>query len=246
MTIDLGLTAIEIVAVAASALAGGVVRGFTGFGSALVMAPILSLAVGPRTAVPAIVIVLTIATVQLLPAAAREGGLRRVVPMGLAGCVGVPLGVIVLVTADQDLMRRFIAAVVVIFSLAMLSGWRYSRTPGAYVAMGVGGIGGVLSGAASVGGPPVIAFLLAGPDRAAATRAAMIVYFLFTQSVAVLLYWAEDIITQRVLWLCVLMLPAQMAGVWLGARLFPLASETMFRRIALGFLLAVGLVTLVV
>ena len=242
----LQLTGVEAAVVVVATLAGGIIRGFTGFGSALVMAPVVSIAVGTRVAVPAIVLVLTIASAQLLPSALREADLRRVVPMGLAGCVGVPLGVYGLMTMDQDLVRRLIALVVVLFSVAMLAGWRYQRTPGATVSMSLGGLGGVLTGAAAVGGPPVIAFLLSGPDRAAANRAAIILYFMFTQTVAIALYWAGDAFTQRVLWLTLLMLPAQLAGVWVGAILFPLASETLFRRVALGFLLAIGLVTLVV
>ena len=43
----------------------------------------------------------------------------------------------------------------------------------------------------------------------------------------------------------VLMLPAQMAGLWIGAKLFPKASEASYRRIALGFLLLIGIVTTV-
>jgi hypothetical protein len=91
----------------------------------------------------------------------------------------------------------------------------------------------------------VIAFLLAGPDSAATNRATLIFYFLFSQVIAVALYTAGGIITGRVLWLAVLMLPAQMAGLWIGAKLFPKASEASYRRIALGFLLLIGIVTTV-
>lgn len=242
----LGLTAAEIAVVILATLLGGAIRGFTGFGSALVMAPIVAIVVGTRVAVPAIVIVLYISTFQLMPGAIRDVDWRRVLLMGSAGGVGVPIGVYALVVVDQELMRRGIAAVVAGFALVMLAGWRYQRTPSSYLAATMGGLGGVLSGAAAVGGPPVIAFLLSGPDRAAVNRAAIIFYFFFSQTVAIALYWAEDMIVAKVLWLTVLMLPAQMVGVWAGAKLFPKASETNYRRIALGFLLAIGLVTLVI
>ena len=239
-----GLTVTEAIVVCLSALAGGMIRGFTGFGSALVIAPILSIAVGPRIAVPAIVLVLAVSTIQLMPGAARDVNWRRVLQLGLAGVVGVPLGIYALVSVDQELMRRFIAVVVAAFALSMLAGWRYQRAPNTLVTIGVGGVGGVLSGAASVGGPPVILFLLAGPDGAAANRAAIIYYFIFSQSIALVMYWYQDLLVAKVLWLAVLMLPTQVIGVAIGTKLFPKADETLYRRVALIFLLVIGLVAL--
>jgi uncharacterized protein len=241
-----GLTAAEAIVVVLAALAGGAIRGFTGFGSALVIAPILSIAVGSRIAVPAIILVLFVSTFQLLPGAARDVNWRRVLQLGLAGAVGAPIGVYGLIYIDQELMRRFIAVVVVAFAVAMLAGWRYQREPSPYLAIGVGGVGGVLSGAASVGGPPVILFLLAGPGAAAANRAAIIYYFFFSQIVVLGMYWFEGVMVMKVLWLAVLMLPAQMIGVAIGTKLFPKANETLYRRVALGVLLTIGLITLVI
>lgn len=241
-----GLTATEAAVVCLSALVGGLIRGFTGFGAALAIAPILSVAVGPRLAVPAVILVLFVTTFQLLPGAARDVNRRRVLQLGFAGAVGAPIGVYALILIDPELIRRFIAVVVVAFAVAMLVGWRYRREAGPLMAMAVGGAGGVLSGAASVGGPPVILFLLAGPGIAASKRAAIIYYFFFSQIVVLAVYWLEGIMVMKVLWLAVLMLPAQVIGVAIGAKLFPKANEILYRRVALGVLLTIGLITLAV
>lgn len=241
---DLGIGPWQAAIVFAAALAGGVIRGFTGFGSALALAPVVSVTVGPLLAVPAIILTLAITTVQLIPGARRAVDWRRVAPLAVAGCVGAPIGVYVLVSVDQEAMRRGIAAAVVLFTIAMMAGWRYRGTPSRVLAMAVGGVGGALSGAASIGGPPVIAFLLASPESAASNRAAIIFYFLFTQVTALALFWVEGVIVVQVLWLTVLMLPGQMIGIWIGDRLFPLAGDETNRMVALGFLLAIGLVSL--
>lgn len=239
-----GLTVTEAVVVCLAALGGGMIRGFTGFGSALVIAPVLSIAVGTHVAVPAIVAVLFASTFQLMPGAARDADWKRVSRLSLAGIIGVPIGIYALVAVDQELMRRFIAVVVVAFALFMLTGWRYKREPGVVMTMGVGGMGGVLSGAAAVGGPPVIIFLLAGPAAAAANRASIIYYFFFSQIIAMVMYWYQGFLTPKVLWLAVFMLPTQVIGVAIGTKLFPKANETLYRRIALFFLLLIGLVAL--
>ena len=243
---DLGLNLVEILIVLAVTVVGGIIRGFTGFGSALAMAPVVSLLVGPREAVPAIIIVLMVSTLQILPGTIREAAWNKLWPLGLASCVGVPIGVYALLILDPELMRRSIAAAVALFSAILLAGWRYQRTPGQILTLSMGGFGGALTGAASIGGPPVIAFLLAGPDNAATNRATLILFFIFAQVVSVALYVWGGAITARVLWLTVIMLPAQMVGLWVGAKLFPMASEAAYRRISLWTLLAIGIATMVI
>lgn len=243
---DLGLNLIEILIILAATVVGGVIRGFTGFGSALAMAPVVSLLVGPREAVPAIIIVLMITTAQLVSGSVREVAWKKLWPLGLSSCVGVPIGVYALLVVDAELMRRGIAAGVAVLSTIMLAGWRYERTPSRILTLSMGGFAGALTGAASIGGPPVIAFLLAGPDNAATNRATLILFFVFSQVIAVAFYVASGVITARVMWLTVLMLPAQIAGLWIGARYFPMASEAAYRRISLGVLLAIGIATMVI
>lgn len=243
---DIGITPFQVGLVAATALAAGLIRGFTGFGSALVIAPVLSLIVGPRVAVPAIVIANMFTTAQVLPGALRAVVWSRVMVLSVAGCVCVPLGALLLVTVEQDIMRRAISLLTVTFALLMLWGWRYSGAVKPAITAGVGGMGGILSGAASIGGPPVILFLLAGPDAAATNRATFIFYFLFTQLVGIAMYWGTNLLDWRTVILCVLMMPTMVAGMWVGERMFNKASEAMFRRVALVFLLAIGIATLVI
>lgn len=242
---DLGITAEQALVVAVAAFVGGVIRGFSGFGSALVIAPVLSLAIGPVVAVPAIVLIHALTTVQLVPGSWREIVWPRVAPLSIAGCVGTPIGVYALVTLDADVMRRAISAVTVVFALAMLTGWRYTKAPGPAVSAAVGTIGGLLAGAGSVGGPPIILFLLAGPDRAATNRATFIYYFLFTQLAGLAVFWFAAILTLQTLLISLVMAPTMVLGIWLGERMFGQASEELFRRVALVFLLAIGLATTV-
>ena len=106
-----------------------------------------------------------------------------------------------------------------------------------------GWLGGVISGVAAAGGPAVIIFLLAGPDNAARNRAAIILYFVFSQLVALIVYWFGGLITIKTLWVALPMLPTIMLGTWIGEKLFGKASDEQYRRIALVFLLAIGVST---
>ena len=238
------LTALDTVLVAGTAFFAGLMRGFSGFGAALTIAPVLALAVGPRTAIPAILIVMLVTSIQLVPRAWNSADWKTVIPLSVGGAIGIPVGAWLLVVVDQELIRRSISATVTFFAILMLIGWRYRGSVKPVFSAIAGGLGGFISGAAAAGGPAVIMFLLAGPESAARNRAAIILYFLFAQGVALVVYWFGGLMTAKTLWVALPMLPTLILGTWVGEKCFGKASDQLYRRIALAFLLAIGLSTL--
>ena len=226
-----------------AATVAGVLRGFSGFGAALVLAPVVSLIVGTHVAVPAIILSIFVTTVQLFAPTWSQVRWSDQLALSLAGCVGVPAGVVVLLYLDPELMRRGISAVTALFALFLLTGWRYSHRPTRYGSAAMGALGGVLSGAASIGGPPVIVYLLAGPGSAAQTRASLIYYFAFTQLTAIVMFSIGGLMNWEVVVTAAVVAPSLVLGTWVGAKLFHLASERVFRLAALTFLLIVGVST---
>jgi uncharacterized membrane protein YfcA len=71
---------------------------------------------------------------------------------------------------DPAIARKFISAVVMICSSLLLHGLRYDGAPKSATSMLLGGITGTLVGATSIGAPPVILYLLSGPEPAAVSR----------------------------------------------------------------------------
>jgi uncharacterized protein len=219
-------------------------RGFSGFGAALTIAPVLALAVGPRAAIPAILIVMLTTSIQLAPKAWASANWPTVIPLSIGGAIGIPIGAWLLVVIDEEIIRRSISITVVFFAVLMLIGWRYKGSIGPAVSAFAGGLGGLISGAAAAGGPAVIMFLLAGPESAARNRAAIILYFIFTQAVALAVYGIGGLMTWKILWIALPMIPTISLGTWLGEKMFGRASDRLYRRIALAFLLLIGLSTL--
>lgn len=110
----------ELAGAAAIAAVAGVVRGITGFGGAMVMAPPLALLLGPVLAVPVVLALESIAATPMLVLTWREVRWPLVGPMLAAACLAAPLGSYVLVVAEPQTLRRAIAAIVVVFSLLLL------------------------------------------------------------------------------------------------------------------------------
>ena len=222
----------------------GIMRGYSGFGSALTVVPVIAYVYGPQLAVPAVVAMHLVTSIQLTPSALRDVEWGRVGPLSIAGSLAVPVGAWVLVTQDPEILRRAISFLIIVFAVMMMRGWRYTGKINSSIMAVVGIIGGVITGAATIGGPPVVTFLMAGPFKAAQNRAAIILYFIFVQTVAVIMYWIGGLWVWEIFGICVLTTPGLMLGMWLGQRLFDQASEEGFRRVALTFLLVIGLMTL--
>ncbi len=235
---DLGLAALAL------ALAG-VIRGFSGFGSAMMTVPIFSLLFGPVQAVATVAVLEAVVTVQLLPRALGQASWRDVLLLSATACPVIPLANRILLTTDPDFMRRVIAVLVILFALVMLAGWRYRGRRHPAATLGVGALTGALIGFAGMAAPVVVLYLLSGPDGAARNRANIIVFF--TAIVAVLLasLWLQGGIVAETAWRSALLAPVFIATTFVGARFFGHASEALFRRAVLYFLVVVGVVTFV-
>lgn len=230
---------------AVSVFAGGFLRGFSGFGAGLAIVPMLSLIYRPADAVVMFALLEVIAALQLIPAVARQAQWRSVVAISVSAAATVPLGAMLLVTIDADLMRRMIAVFVLAFTAVLASGWRFRGAPSRAVELAVGSVSGVLAGAATLGGPPVILFYLSGIQRASVVRASLTVYFVFVTLWALLTFAWIGIVTADLMLRAVILAPGYVLGMVLGSRLFRFASERAFRRSALGLLVIIGLVVLV-
>ena len=225
------------------AVVAGIVRGFSGFGSALIMSPALSLLFGPPAAIATMTLMEVPTLLQLLPDAWRHGDRRSVVPLGVAAVTMVPVGAWLLVHLDALVMRRAIGVLVFVFAAVLAIGWRYRGTVPLPLTLGVGAISGLLSGAMGIAGPPIILFYLSGPANATVARGSMIGFFAFTTATALVTYGWYGLYTEDVLWRAAGLLPAFVSGIWLGRRLFGLVSEVAFRRAALALLAFIGIAT---
>ena len=160
--------------VAGAVLLAGFIRGFVGFGAALIIVMVLSAVFGPVMAVPAANLAGLPATFQLLPAAVRNSDRRFVLPFGLASFLIAPLGVLVLISLDPAIMRMAISAFVLLMFVVLVRGWQLTRQPGYAMLTGAGGTAGLLQGAASVSGPLAVVLALSQPGTAVQQRANVI------------------------------------------------------------------------
>ena len=219
-------------------------RGFSGFGAALIFVPLVSALLGPKVAAPLLLVTDGVMSVGMIPGAARKADRREVMTMALGALVGVPLGTWALTALDPITLRWAISVAAGLLLLLLLSGWRYRGTPKPPLTIAVGTVSGLFSGAAQIGGPPIVAYWLGSPSNAATVRANIVFYFAFSTLISAALYVWGGLITLHILTLAALMAPAYGLGAWTGSRMFGLASEQTFRRICLCLIAIATLISL--
>ena len=224
----------------AVAAAAGLMRGFVGVGSGMLMAPFFAILFGPVRTVAVIVLMEAVVTAQLLPGVRRKIDWKAIAPMGIAAAVFMPAGSWLLVSLDPDLIARMIALVVVVFSIVLMVGWRREGERKPWMSAGVGAVSGVLMASTSLGNPPVMAYLLSGREGVATHRANFTGYFAVTLAALIAMMAFGGLIGRDAVWTAAWLLPVFMAGAFVGARLFRKSSETLYRRVALGLLFCVG------
>lgn len=229
----------------AAALAGGLARGFSGFGAALIFVPLASVALGgPHRAAPLMLAIDVVAIISLTPAAWRIADRAEVGWLTLGLLLGTPLGALLLVSFDPVMLRWCVAVLILGLLGLLVSGWRFRGEPARPVTIGVGAVGGVLGGVAMVAGPPAMAYLLGRSAAAREIRASFAVYLAAGGVFAGIAYAVAGLLTPALIGPILVALPVYAAGIWGGARMFGLASELTFRRACYAMIALAALVSL--
>jgi len=225
---------------AAVVLVAGLMRGFAGFGSAMLMAPIFAILFGPTDMIATVVAIELAVSLQLFPQARRECDWRIIGPMSVVACLAMPFGIWLLSSVDKNLIVKGVSAIIVAFVAVLASGLRWKGRRSVAGGALVGAISGMMMSVTSVGGPPVLVYLLAGNDPPSRHRANIITYYMATQiPLIAIMFWSGiagwDSIARGIV-----LLPLMLVGSWIGAKLFQPENERLYRNVALVILFCAG------
>jgi uncharacterized protein len=239
------LLAVSFLIAAIVSVVAGMVRGFAGFGAAMLMTPVFSALYGPAVGIALCLLLEIAVALPLLPRVARLVDWRRIGVILAAAVVGAPLGNFVLTKVAPEPMRWAISAIVLAAVAMLASGWRYHGKPHLAATLATGVSSGFLNGLSGMAGPPIAFYYLSSNEPAAQVRANLTTYFVFVDLVAMAVFAARGLIGWPTLLHGLVLTPAVVLGGLLGERLFPLASEVFYRRLALVLLVAVAIGSLI-
>ena len=222
--------ALAIAAVLVTLIAS-VAQSVTGFGFALFVVPVLTVVAGPKVAV----VTMTAIGVPLVAfnAVRWRRDIARAIALLLAGTavVGMPVGVVLIRTANDRVLAAIVGAVVLILTLAI---WRgLAVPPGRPTLIAAGVMSGALSTSVGTNGPPLVVALDAERLPPPPFRATLQTIFALEGSVAFLTFWAGGLVTGDVLVATALGIPAAIAGALAGDRLSARIDRARFRALVL-------------
>jgi uncharacterized membrane protein YfcA len=229
-------------------LLGGFVQSASGFGGALVAMPMLVPLLGLQVAAP-MQVLLGLVTDGMVLHQNRQGfSLRTALDFIVPSMLGIPIGLAILKFGAPSMVIPAMGLLLIAYALyqLLIAGHVLEAefrplTPrarrGAWLA---GFAGGVLGGAYTTSGPPLIIYGDLQRWPRLRFRSILQTVFIVNDSVLTASYFALGMVTSEV-WRCVALgLPALLLGIFLGGRSDRVLPQRGFRVVVLLLLLALG------
>ncbi len=212
-----------------------------GFGFAMVVAPPMLLLMPASTVVPSLVVASLLNTSTVAWHLRRHAERRMVGRLTAGAVLGLPVGIYLLKTFEGPVFKAGVGAFMVLLAFVLLrGGLRPLREP-RFALYPVGFFSGLLGGSISISGPPVILFLSSQRLARDEFRATILTYFALAGILAVAGFIVSCVLTWPVAAFAAVMIPAVLAGTWVGVRLAAGIPQKLFQRLTLLTVAGMGL-----
>ncbi len=235
----------EYIFAASAILVASIIRGYSGFGFAMICAITLAFIFPPSQVTPVILCLDVVASAWLLYKVRKEVDWKGLRLIGFGALLTLPLGTLALVIVPANPMRIFISLIILCLCLALLRQKTQITSTGATATTFVGMAAGFLTGVAALGGPPVILFYFYSDKPVTVSRATMIAFFLMVDTLAIVSSLCYGLINSQTLSLSLGLFIPLGVGIWIGNFLFgKFSNEAAFRKQVIWLLMIISTVSL--
>jgi uncharacterized membrane protein YfcA len=218
--------------IACSAFVAGTVRGFAGFGTAMIFLPVAGMFVSPVAAISALFIMDLIGPAPVIPQKFRAADKPDLARLVFGAALVFPAAIWLLLSFDPAVFRYSVSILSLVMLIALVSGLRIKTRLSPKYVWGIGGTAGFCGGFAGVPGPPVIFFYMASDRPAAVTRAtnSCFLYGFDIMATTVLIVMGST--QPQALMMGALMAVPNVIGNFVGAAIFNPEKEKLYRNVA--------------
>jgi uncharacterized membrane protein YfcA len=203
------------------------IRSALGFGEALIAVPLLALSMPVQVAAPlAVLVSITVAVVVVIQDW-RHVHFRSAGWLVLSTLFGIPLGLLLLKTVPESVVKSILGAFIIAFAIYSLAG-RKPELHNDRLAPLFGFTAGILGGAYGMNGPPLVVYGVLRRWQPAQFRATLQGYFLIASMVGMAGYAATGLWTRTVTNYFLLSLPLALIAVFLGHAIHRRLSSSRF------------------
>lgn len=218
------------------------VQGVTGFGSALIAMPLITLYLDLPTAVSMSVLLGLVLNTQMAWNYRTQVSRRRIAPMVVGLVPGVVFGVTMLHGVSEYELKMFMAVFLALYALYGLF-FEKTKPTGLSTVWGypAGFAAGAIGAAFSTGGPPVVIYTALSGWGKDTIKANLACFFVLTCLFIVVGHAVTGILTLRVLTLAAVTAPAVYACTRLGIMASAHLKEHSYRKLLFVMLLLMGI-----
>jgi uncharacterized membrane protein YfcA len=215
-------------------------RAAVGFGDALLALPLLSMIMSISTASPVVALAGLTMSLSILVVNRETVDVPSAWRLIVASLVGIPVGVVLLQTAPERVVKGVLGVVLVVYGVYNLLTPGLPHVPHENYAFPFGFVAGVLGGAYNTSGPPVVLYGTLrrwSPDY---FRATLQCYFLCTFFATLVSHGVARLLTPVVFELFLWALPGIGLGLYVGGKVHRMIPKAVFSRVIFGLLIVIG------
>ena len=233
LTIALALTVLFL---------AGMAKATLGFGKSLIAMPLLTLILGVQMAAPVTALMMTTLTGFLLLQTWQRVDFHATWRVMIAAVIGIPFGVWGLRSLPAQTITLTLGVVLVLVGLFYLARPRVRWIPGPRWGYLFGLVAGLMGGAVTAGGPPIVIFGTLRRLPPEEFRATLQGCFTPLNIFILLGHALAGLWTQPVLELYALSLPVIFLALWIGGKVHHAIPAQVFSRVVYLVLVALGAV----
>ena len=223
-----------------------VAQSLSGFGFALVLAPLLSLVWDPRQVVVVSTILNGALSLSITVRNRRNVSFGRVGLLLAGALAGIPLGLAVLASLDPGALRVLIGVAVFVLGGLLYFGVAPELKRDRLWLLASGIASGALHSSTSMGGPPVVLCLMGQGHGKELMRGTLLGFFGPLSVLTVVGFWLGGLVQEEALLVSVAMAPALSVGIWLGNAAFKWAPGGVYRAIVALLIAVAGVLSVIV
>ncbi len=220
-------------------------QGYTGFGSALLAIPLLTIYLPMKTVVPLVVLSGLVITAGLSMRLWSKLTFEKLAPLLVGALPGIGLGAWLLGTLPAAVLRAAVGIALLAYAaFGLLARVRPHKLHAAWAPLAGFGSG-LLGTALGAGGPPVIVYTSLTRWEPDQIKATLSLFFLATSALTAAVHGVSGLTDMQVFRHFAAALPGLLLGLYLGIRLSARASPALYRRVVLTMLGLLGMGMLV-
>jgi len=226
-------------------LVAGLLQATTGFGFALITTPLLIFVMNPIDVVIFNFIISTVILTVMVYQTFSKGDMKEIKVLLGTSIAGTILGTYVISRINDDILKIFIGVVLILVTLTMNLKIDMKLGANNLARSCAGFVSGFLGATTSLGGPPVILFMMSQKEDKDFIRANLACFFFLGNLITLSLFFLSgNLHFMHMSTYLLVAIPAVLIGYVLGNKMFSSINSASFNKISSGVVLLGAVTTL--